>query len=223
MKKQSKVLLAMLCAVLLVVSAVCGTLAYLTDKDSAVNTFTVGKVDIELDEADVKEDGTYETDHENRVKENKYHLLPGHTYIKDPTVTVKAGSEEVYVRMLVTVEDLEDLKAALPSYVDANDVFLLEKLVTGWDRSNWEINNVNDNVYEFRYVGADHQGTKPGTVQKTDEDIKLDDLFEEIKMPGEIDNADLAKLEDLKITVVAQAIQADGFANADAAWAQWKN
>ena len=115
MKKHSKILLAVVCALMLVVGSVMGTLAYLTSVDSAVNTFTVGKVAITLDEAAVKQDGTFVTNHENRVKANTYHLLPGHEYHKDPTVTVLKDSEAVYVRMLVTVEDLDDLKAALPA------------------------------------------------------------------------------------------------------------
>ena len=40
-----------LCAVLLL--GVVGTMAYFTDEDSATNTFTVGKVNILLDEADI--------------------------------------------------------------------------------------------------------------------------------------------------------------------------
>ena len=44
MKKKS--LLTILCLVLVVTVSVVGTLAYLTDTDSAVNTFTIGRVEI---------------------------------------------------------------------------------------------------------------------------------------------------------------------------------
>ena len=57
MKTQAKVLVAALCAVLLVVGSVMGTLAYLTDRQAVVNTFTVGNVDITVDEAPVTPDG----------------------------------------------------------------------------------------------------------------------------------------------------------------------
>ena len=92
MKNKNKALLLVLCAVMLVVGTVFATLAYLTDTDTATNTFTVGNVGLSLDEAEVNQDGTVKSD--KRVQENAYHLLPGHTYIKDPTVTVEAGSED---------------------------------------------------------------------------------------------------------------------------------
>ena len=126
MKARNKALLLVLCAVALVASSILGTLAYLTSRDTVTNTFTVGSVHIALDEAKVNEDGTYVTDHDNRVKENKYHLLPGHTYYKDPTVTVQEGSEDAYVRMIVRVENFASLESAIPAaygaeyYADLN-------------------------------------------------------------------------------------------------------
>ena len=87
MKKKTKALMLVLCAVLLVTASVLGTMAYLTSTDEVVNTFTVGQVAITLDEAKVNPDGTAVTPAE-RVKANAYHLLPGHAYTKDPTVHV---------------------------------------------------------------------------------------------------------------------------------------
>ena len=58
MKKKTKALMLVLCAVLLVTASVLGTMAYLTSTDQVVNTFTVGKVAITLDEAQVDLDGT---------------------------------------------------------------------------------------------------------------------------------------------------------------------
>lgn len=96
MKKKTKALMLVLCAVLLVTASVLGTMAYLTSTDKVVNTFTVGKVAITLDEAKVDPDGTAVTPAE-RVKGNAYHLLPGHTYTKDPTVHVQANSEDSFI------------------------------------------------------------------------------------------------------------------------------
>ena len=58
MKKKTKALMLVLCAVLLVTASVLGTMAYLTSTEKVVNTFTVGKVAITLDEAKVNADGT---------------------------------------------------------------------------------------------------------------------------------------------------------------------
>lgn len=96
MKKKTKALMLVLCAVLLVTASVLGTMAYLTSTDKVVNTFTVGKVAITLDEAKVKEDGTPVAG-AARVKGNAYHLLPGHGYTKDPTVHVQANSEDSFI------------------------------------------------------------------------------------------------------------------------------
>ena len=103
MKTRNKALLLALCAGTLVTSTFFGTMAYLTDKESVTNTFTVGKVGLTLNEAWVNANGDAINESEavvddyanaKRVNENDYHLLPGHTYVKDPTVTVYAGSED---------------------------------------------------------------------------------------------------------------------------------
>lgn len=107
MKVGRKLLITVLGAVTLMSATMVGTLAYFTDSDSVTNTFTVGHVKIDLDEADVKPNGELEyadsgnTNLNPRVKKNKYHLLPGHTYIKDPTVHVDKDSEDCYVFVTV--------------------------------------------------------------------------------------------------------------------------
>ena len=219
--KRSKVLLTLLCAVALVATSVFGTLAYLTDKESVTNTFTVGQVHIKLEETDIKDGGKTTTG-------NAYHLLPGHTYTKDPTVTVLAGSEEAYVRMLVTINKQDDLDAIfkeINAERAAQDPALapigIINVLTGW-AADWELvketeNNDDTRTYEFRYKEI---------VAKSATDTELPALFKNIQMPGEITNEQLAKLytenavNNLKIDIVAQAIQADGFeSDEDGAWA----
>ena len=106
-----KHLSTILLVVLVAAISIGATLAYLTDTDEAVNTFTVGKVGIKLDEAKVDEYGEliYKEDGEtlaDRVTENSYKLIPGHSYVKDPTVTVDAGSEESYIRISSSIFNL---------------------------------------------------------------------------------------------------------------------
>jgi len=216
MHKKTKTVLLTLCAVVLAVGCVLGTLAYLSDRDSVANTFTVGDVQIRLDEAVVDPDGKPVTDEQTgeglRTEEgNEYHLIPGMTYTKDPTVTVEKGSVESYVRMMVTVNCLEELKAIF------GDDFLPEEYVTGWDRELWAcagITEGEDNTvtYEFRY----HT-----TVDafEAEEDIVLEPLFTAFTLPGEVTGAQLATIQDLTISVEGHAIQAATFENADEAWA----
>ena len=97
MKKARKVVVLALCAVLLVAGSVMGTLAYLTSTTEKVtNTFTAGNVTITLDEAEVDEYGVAKAG-AARVTANEYKLIPGHTYTKDPTIKVAAGSEDCWV------------------------------------------------------------------------------------------------------------------------------
>lgn len=208
MKTKTKVLLIALCAVLLVAASVLSTLAYLTATDTVTNTFTVGKVSIKLDEAKANTDGTLVAN-ADRVKANTYKLLPGHTYNKDPMVTVLAGSESSYIKLNVVVTKSAEL--------DAIGVDLLTTF-KGYDSTNWiykgntEDTTASTRTYEFWYKEA---------VEAYDADVALDALFDQIVVPGTITNAQLETIEGMTITVTAHAIQADGFADAAAAWAAY--
>ena len=210
MKKCLKVALVLMAAIALVVCSILGTLAYLRSNDSVTNTFTVGKVGITLDEAPVNEYG--EVVAGDRVDGNTYKLIPGHTYVKDPTVTVTDGSEESYIRMIVKITDYADVKT-----VFGND-FLPQNFVQGWDPAVWVTTNVigtenngDTAVYEFRYFETvDTLNNQP---------LELDALFDSFEIPDGISNDNLAKLAEMKIIVEAHAIQADGFnGNEDDAW-----
>lgn len=105
MKKKLTVVLAF---VLVVAMSVAGTYAYLTSQASVNNTFTVGKVGISMDEAKVDECGK-KVDGADRVTENKYKLIPGHEYTKDPTIHVAADSEGcwLFVKVENGIENIE--------------------------------------------------------------------------------------------------------------------
>jgi predicted ribosomally synthesized peptide with SipW-like signal peptide len=212
MKTRNKALLLTLCAVLLVAASVLGTIAYLTSSDEVVNTFTVGQVKIKLDEAALDDTGA-PNPNADRVKANNYKLLPGHTYSKDPMVTVLEGSEVSYIKMTVTVSKANELDAIFaPAGATLIDVF------GGYDAANWIYKGnskdtaANTRTYEFWYKEA---------VGAPSADVALDALFDSITVPGNITNEQLATIEGMTITVNAYAIQADGFADADAAWAAY--
>lgn len=214
--KKFKALLVVACALLLVAASVFGTMAYLTSTDEVKNTFTVGKVKITLDEAKVDADGKPVTPAE-RVKGNSYKLLPGHTYTKDPTVTVKAGSEASYVRQMVTVTFDKVL-------TDEQLATQLDGIFTGYD-ANWVRNDKKVEIKtkdEAKYTVITYEYRYKDEVAATTTDTKLPALFTEIKVPATWTNDDLAALGNIEINIVAHAIQADGFANADAAWKAFK-
>ena len=210
MKTKTKALALALCAVLLVVSTVFVTMAYLTSKtDVVTNTFTVGKVTITLDEADVDLMGVKDGD--TRVKANEYKLIPGHTYIKDPTIHVAGDSENCW--LFVKVENgLKDIIAGNTS-VSENDstdtVYSIEAQMT---KNGWSLVAGETNIYAYKATA------KTG-------DYKVFDNFK-LKGDANVSNYATVKDDDGNITggktieVTAYAIQADGFATAAAAWAE---
>ena len=99
-KSASQKLTVVLLAVILVLCCtIGGTLAFLSAESGTVtNTFTVGKIEIELKEHELLEDGTLGA---AEVNENAYKILPGATQNKDPFVRVKVGSEKCYVYVCI--------------------------------------------------------------------------------------------------------------------------
>ena len=229
MNNTRKLVILLLCTVALVAVGVFGTLAYFTDSEAVTNTFTVGQVGISLDEAKVNLQGQPLKDGKPIVnaeeleqvglknvdrwqptendKAQKYYLLPGHSYTKDPTVTVDAGSEAAYVRMMVTVTYQKDADK------------VLEETWLNIDTANWKVQGAPvtekaegkiSRTYEFRYKEA---------VAKSETATKLPALFTTLTVPGSVTSEQMAFLDDMTITVVAHAIQQAGFDTADAAWA----
>lgn len=251
-KTKTKALLMSLCAVLLVAASVLGTMAYLTDSKDVKNTFTVGNVSIDLDEAKVNTDGKAIDKKGNvvtdlakaeRVAGNSYKLLPGHTYTKDPTVTVLKGSEEAYVRMKVTMNKASDLIALCtdPEFAEdgptgVENAFPLIRMVNFVEANaaKWD-GIIPDNMVDTEEMLADSKYFSydketdtltyyfyyTETVAAPDADKALAVLFDSITVPEWATAEQLAKLEGFQINVVAEAIQADGFADADAAWAAY--
>lgn len=242
-KTKTKALLMSLCAVLLVAASVLGTMAYLTDSKDVKNTFTVGNVAIKLDEAKVDENGTQVVDKDGnpvaRVTRNAYKLLPGHTYVKDPTVTVKTPSVESYVRMKVTFNKASALIAMCtnPDWeedapTEIKNAWPLLYMVNFTDKSvKWDgiimdnmfesenmLNNTKYCVYDKAADTLTFYYYYTETVAAIDADVKLATLFDSIKVPEWATNDQLKALQGFEINVVAEAIQADGFKNADAAW-----
>ena len=219
MKTKSKALLLTLCAVLLVTASVLGTMAFLTSTASVENTFTVGSVKITLDEAKVTTDGE-PVEGAARVTENSYKLMPGHTYTKDPTIHVDAASEDCFIRAKVTLTNAKEWIAIATKYADNK----VENIIKGTDDNIWWVsqpavdNEKNTVTYTFVYKNESHTD-ELGKRIWTSTDSKDLVLFNEIAIPGGLTNDELAAVGRSKITVVAEAIQADGFETEAAAWA----
>lgn len=115
MKK--KITTIFLCAALFAIVAVGASLAYFTDTDSADNTFTVGNVDIQLNEQQRGENGLEAFEQNKKLlpivgsaqgEKDEYGLPTAENYV-DKIVTVKnTGSEAAYVRAYFAIPSALD-------------------------------------------------------------------------------------------------------------------
>lgn len=199
MKKRTVALLMALVLVLGI--AVGGTIAWITTyTEPVVNTFTIGQLNIELDEAPVDANGK-ETSGE-RVKANTYTLLPGGDYDKDPTVTVKGSSAACW--LFVTVDNQI---AAIEDATTTAD----QMTAQGWkvlkDASGADVKLGNATVWYY-----------DGGVASSAEDQEFV-LFENFHIKTGETKETMATYQGKSITVKAYAIQKDtSIADAYAAW-----
>lgn len=211
-----KGLLAVLCAAAVIASTVYATLAYFTDSEAVTNTFSVGQVHITLDELDVDNDKnlldnkTYENDIV-RDKANEYHLVPGNSYVKDPTVHVQADSNDawLFVKVVNGIEKLEP--------ENGKDGYLtIAKQIEG---NKWKpLPNV-ENVYYCEYDAEADPGKTDFVVFET---FKIDGdktMNVTLNQPLAAGKYDIADYKNATITVTAYAIQMAGFeGDPEAAW-----
>lgn len=190
MKKTTKALLMAACALALVLTTVMGTVAYLTSTATVENTFTVGKVKITLDEANL---ATTDDDTDRTTEGNSYKLMPGHTFDKDPRITVGADSEDCY--LFVKIENgIESLLVA-----EGDESIAAQMEAKGWKA----VEGVTD-VYCYYGVG----GNAPAA-QVADAQVYVFDTF---TVKDEVEDTDLKNVtEESNIVVTAYAVQADGF------------
>ncbi len=181
MKTRNKALLLALCALLLVVTTVFATLAYLTSTSNTVtNTFSVGNVTITMDEAPVDEEGQAKDG--DRVTENSYKLIAGKDYDKDPTIHVGDKSEDSYLFVKI----------------DNQIAAVIEELdLTGWTA----VTDGEDGLYVY---GTEAQ---PTMINATTGDVVVFDGF---TVQDSVGNTELEAVSGKTITLKAFAIQAEG-------------
>lgn len=194
MKKKSIISICLVVAIAFV--AIGGaTLAYFTDNESASNVFTVGNVDITLEEPSWDPPTA---------------VVPGITYPKDPTVE-NVGKNDSWVRVSCTVSDYAAFKAAC----DAHQVTDLTTIFGGFDDSKWTlakapvIDTEADTItYSYYYNTILKVGANTGA------------LFTSVTVPSSFTNVEMAAIgDDFTIDVTADAIQSEGFDTVAAAFA----
>lgn len=193
-KTNMKKSLIVLALITIIGGLVLTSLAYFTDADAATNTFTVGKIDIELEEPlfDLLEG------------EEAKRLIPGKEIDKDPTVTVIAKSEDAYVFM----------------HVDSEINGWLEPLAINenWLAVGTRVNLAGRTQTLYVYKGA---GLAAKVVPYATGDTTLEALFETIQVLTTLDNQDFGDYLETDVTILigAYAHQAEytDYATAEAA------
>ena len=198
MKKKT---IALLLVLMLVFGVTCGgTIAYLTSTASVTNTFTIGNVEITLDEVEVDvygvaAQGATRIPNENSEKTgNAYKLMPGHTYTKDPIIHVDASSENCYVFVKIEngISTFESAKITgeEKTYNTIHDQILA---------NNWNVLDGNTGVYYMEY-----------TKDQADKDLEV---FAEFRIADDANTkagwGDI-KADTTKVIVTGYAVQKDG-------------
>lgn len=182
MRKWSKALAIILCAICLVTASVMITIAAIMVKSEPVkNTFVVGKIGLTLDESDVDELGE-PIEGADSVTENTYKLYADRTYQKDPVVHIAANSEDCYVFIkidneIANIESDEELN--IDSQIKAN----------GWTA-------MENGVYYQTYTSNEEQV-----------DLKV---FEQFAI-GTVNYDELLTYENKSIIIMAYAVQTEEF------------
>lgn len=214
MKK--KILALSMCIALAAIAIVGASLAYFTDTKTATNTFTMGNVQIKLDETDIK------NPEGDRVTSNEYNVYPGLVVDKDPTVH-NTGKNGAWVRAIVTIENgMNWLGLYNDNVWTAPQEEAFEALINNTLGEDWEIEDIAYDMSSQDHPTSDFVATLKYTkILDAGEDTSA--MFSKIAFPAKMTGNDvttrIAQNGEFGIDVVAEAIQADGFTTWDAAFA----
>lgn len=220
MKK--KILAICLVAILAITAITGASLAYLTDEDSADNVFTIGKIDITL----------------NDVFEHNSLLMPGVDVPKKVGVTVAEDSQPAYVRVHIAFPAILDSGSEdQPQYAAYNNTlhwnFSKASVADGlWNWNSTNVNGSNDampgypgnggawNSYTTTiddipynvYVATYETALQPGTTT-------VENAMYKVFMDTKVTSEQLVEMNealngDWSVKVVAEGVQAASFDDA---------
>ena len=227
--KKRKLTIAAVIATGCLAAGAVGTMGYFTDQEKVTNVFTVGDLEIGLQEPEwTPEDGDGED------------MCPGYSVYKNPTVKNTAdknrGGNDCYTRMKVEILDalgapvtdktaLDLIKKTIRFDVTYNGNYenkgkasqIVQGRIPGYFLEEFEdIPMINplftldagrslEHTLIYNYQGKDGSGVlKPGEEAA---------LFTHIVIPAEWTQTEIRCIGDFQLVVTAQAIQTSGFAS----------
>lgn len=178
------------------VIAVGTTLALFTSRGEFTNIITMGNVGITLTEPMF----TANTEGENTVED----VVPNQVIVKDPLVTVEDDSEDVYVRVEVTIAgdltDIEEEQLLANLTLNQGTVDTPDDVAIGTLDSVWYLSD--DGYYYYRPDVLDETA---GILSAGEERY----VFDSVRIPETWSNEVAGK--EFVISITAYAVQADNF------------
>ena len=202
-----KVMSIVLALVLVAAASIGGTLAWLTSTPDSINsTFTSGSITITLTES----------------KPQVTKLLPAKTYDKDPTVTVKKGSEKcfLFVKVENGIADIESGTTIAEQMKSKHWVCLADQI----DATN-NPGVLADNYKDIYIYAEDYAVASNGTVTgyKKAIDASSGDVSKTVFETFAIsESATEQQINGTAIKVTAYAVQAEGLMD-KFPWTIWNN
>ena len=194
MRKLKKQLLRTMIACGLVVAVAAGsTVAYLTDAETATNTFTVGKVKIDLEEP------SYPGNDSDEVK----NIIPNQEIVKDPQIENTGNNDAlVFIRVEIPQETFTDEDDGIGEQ-KKQDLFRLKGVSDQWELLRTETVAGEDGKAKTSYVY--------GYKKTLGKDATTDKLFQKVQMKNAVESDLSGNVEDIIVT--ACAIQATDIPN----------
>ena len=245
---KKKILTIALCAALVAALVIGGSIAYFTDTtEQAKNVFTVGNVNIKLDEGkyDKTKPADEAFDKNTRVLENDYGtLMPGKFVDKDPTVTVEDNSEDCWLFVELELSRYVPMfqylgnavtgfanMSAIDKSIALTDAFLRDFHNADWKVMNPEVMNTQPNASGawpgMITVILGYQAGENGGILSAEDEVVI---FTKAGLPADLDQENASLFfntagqpitgeNTIKLNITAKAIQAEGIADLDAAYA----
>lgn len=146
-----KKIISLCLVVCLLATAIGGTLAYFTDTDSEKNTFTVGKVDIEVSE-------TNKINNVDVTGNAFKNVMPG-TEITKTAVVTNNSSETAYVRVVVHLNNQIGLYNMLLDKETHNNLAVdMTEVMPGWNFTPEKSDKANDAGMRYIWTETDTTG-----------------------------------------------------------------
>ena len=146
-KKQGKPIAkaALIACALAAVMAIGGASAYFTATDDKTNTWTVGNIDVELQEP------LYDA-----AEDERENITPNKELTKDPQIVNKGNNDAfVFLKVTIPVADVKVASQDGSTMTEAEQELFDFAINNGWTKISEEADDSNNKVYVYAYGTAD--------------------------------------------------------------------